>query len=572
MVNEAHRRTISPVPERRPSRGAITTLDVLEGRSGEAMSQSSPTRHHFSAGNKHLVRFRVEAAAVLTATAILAHAALIDHAIAATAYAVDGLAVATQLNFKSASYRDYKCNPSDQFEGLIWCQKTRAEKGRGSRTYSLLHSKDGKISYINRSQESASFNPSESELAIERYSRELGESARLLKAPHRSGVANGVIAVWGKITLEPLDQDSIKLLADGKKPRKGLLIDYLRDFTRSAKEGLPVYRIVGGPGLIWAASFDQKGRATLRLAAVDVSGFALPPDSASVDTIAAPAHQEQAPSAATVAATAAPARQAELPPAAPVVATPAPAPQAELPPAAPVVATAAPAEQAELPPAAPVVATAAPADQEQLPPAATVVATAGSAQQEELPSELNRRIEKLQADLAISATRVAELESAKSVAERALDKAERAKLDAQDAKEQVEQTRTAEKAASNALIAQLRAEKAAAGPKTSRGEIVLYGAVGGVLFFLITSAIGFLIRRGNASVSTMPAEETQTNPIEVTAQSQDRPTPRQPSAGSAGIAISEAAFERDLEEQVATINAAKAKLGSGRAAAATATS
>ena len=518
------------------------------------MSQSSPTRHHFSAGNKHLVRFRVEAAAVLTATAILAHAALIDHAIAATAYAVDGLAVATQLNFKSASYRDYKCNPSDQFEGLIWCQKTRAEKGRGSRTYSLLHSKDGKISYINRSQESASFNPSESELAIERYSRELGESARLLKAPHRSGVANGVIAVWGKITLEPLDQDSIKLLADGKKPRKGLLIDYLRDFTRSAKEGLPVYRIVGGPGLIWAASFDQKGRATLRLAAVDVSGFALPPDSASVDTIAAPAHQEQ------------------LPPAAPVVATPAPAQQAELPPAAPVVATAAPAEQAELPPAAPVVATAAPADQEQLPPAATVVATAGSAQQEELPSELNRRIEKLQADLAISATRLAELESAKSVAERALDKAERAKLDAQDAKEQVEQTRTAEKAASNALIAQLRAEKAAAGPKTSRGEIVLYGAVGGVLFFLITSAIGFLIRRGNACVSTMPAEETQTNPIEVTAQSQDRPTPRQPSAGSAGIAISEAAFERDLEEQVATINAAKAKLGSGRAAAATATS
>src|SRR5262249_31367307 len=264
------------------------------GRSGEAMSQSSPTRHHFSADSKHFVRFRVEAAAVLTATAILAHRALIDHAIAAAASPLDGLAVATQLNFNSASYRDYKCNRSDQFEGLTWCQKTRAEKGRGSRTttYSLLHSKDGKISYINRSQESASFNPSESELAIERYSRELGESARLLKAPHRGGVANGAIAVWGQITLEPLDQDGIKLLADGKNPRKGLLIDYLRDFTRSAKEGLPVYRIVGGPGLIWAASFDQKGRGTLRLAAVDVSGFT-PPESAPVDQMAAPVQQEQ---------------------------------------------------------------------------------------------------------------------------------------------------------------------------------------------------------------------------------------------------------------------------------------
>lgn len=509
------------------------------GRSGEAMSQSSPTRHHFNAGRKRLVRFKIEAAAVLTATAVLSHGALIGHAIAATAYAVDGVAVASQLNFNSASYRDYKCNPSDQFEGLIWCQKTRAEKGKGSRTYSVLHSKDGKISYINRSQESASFNPSESELAIERYSRELGESARLLKAPHRNGLPHGVIAVWGEVTLEPLDHDSIKLLADGKNPRKGLLIDYLRDFTRSAKEGLPVYRIVGGPGLIWAASFDQKGRATLRLAAVDVSGFTPPPESAPVGPIAAPAPQDEAPSAATVAATAAPAQQSDLPPAPPVVAAAAPANQEQPAPPATVVAAAAPAQQAELPPAAPVVAAAAPADQEQ--PA--VVATADAPQQEALPSELNRRIEKLQADLAISATRVAELESAKSVAERALDKALQAKRDAQDAKEQVEQARTAEKAASNTLIAQLRAEKAAAGPKASRWEIVLYGAVGGVLFFLITSAIGFLIKRSSVS-------KTQTKPIET-----------QASAGPAGIAISEAAFERDLEEQVATINAAKAMLG-----------
>src|SRR3954447_18061182 len=148
------------------------------------MSDSSPTRHRFNAGNKHLVRFGVEAAAVLTATVVIAHAALIGHAIAATEYAVGGLAVATQLNFGSASYREYKCNPSDQFEGLIWCQKALTEKGRrGSPTtaYSLLHSKDGNISYINRSQESASFNPSESELNIERYSRELGEAARILK-------------------------------------------------------------------------------------------------------------------------------------------------------------------------------------------------------------------------------------------------------------------------------------------------------------------------------------------------------------------------------------------------------
>jgi hypothetical protein len=513
------------------------------------MSDSSPTRHRV---NKHLVRFSVEAAAVLTATVVLAHAALTGHAMAATEYAVDGLAVATQLNFGRASYREYKCNPSDQFEGFIWCQKTRAEKARrGSRTttYSLLHSKDGNVSYINRSQESASFDPSESELTIERYSRELGESARILKAPHRSGLPHGVIAVWGKITLEPLDQNSIKLLADGKNPRKGFLIDYLRDFTRSAKEGLPIYRIVGGPGLIWAASSDQKGRGTLRLAAVDVSGFAPPPDSVAVDQIAAPAQQEELPPPATVVATAAPAQQEQLRSPATVVATAAPAQQEQLPPAATVVAIAVPAQQKQVPPAA-TVATAAPPQQEQLPPAATVLAAAAPAQQEEVSSEANRTIEKLQADLAISTTRVAELERAKSVAERALAEAGQAKLDAENAKQQAEQARVAENASSHALIGQLRAEKAATGTKIPRWEIVLYGAIGGVLFFLATSAIGSLIKRG-------------------TAQSQVRRTPRQPSAGSAGIAISEAAFERDLEEAVATINAPKAMLGSGLSAVAT---
>jgi hypothetical protein len=190
-------------------------------------------------------------------------------------YAVDGLAVGTQLNFGSASYREYKCNPSGQFEGRIWCQKTRTDKERrGSyvAAYSL-YSQDGSVSYINRSREPAFFNSKETELNIQRYSRKIGESPRVTKMPHRSGLPDGVIAVWGKITLEPLDQESIKILAGGNNPKKGFLIDYLRNFTRSAKEGLSIYRINGGPGFIWAASFNQKGRGTLRLAAVDVTGF-----------------------------------------------------------------------------------------------------------------------------------------------------------------------------------------------------------------------------------------------------------------------------------------------------------
>src|SRR5439155_22833768 len=172
----------------------------------------------------------------------------------------------------------------------------KERRGSYIAAYSLLHSRDGNILYINRSQEPAFFNPKAAEVNIQRYSRKIGESPRIMKMPHRSGLPDGLIAVWGKITLAPLDQESVKILADGKGPRKGLLIDYLRDFARSAKEGLPIYRIDGGPGVIWAASFDQKGRGTLRLAAVELSGFSPPPDPAPVVMqTTAPTHQEQLP-------------------------------------------------------------------------------------------------------------------------------------------------------------------------------------------------------------------------------------------------------------------------------------
>jgi hypothetical protein len=158
-------------------------------------------------------------------------------------------------------------------------------------------------------------------------------------------------------------------------------------------------------------------------------------------------------------------------------------------------------------------------------------------------------VEKLQADLAISINKIAELEKAKSDAERAVKEAEQAKLDAENAKQEVEQTKIAEKMTSDALVSQ-RADEAAAGAKTSLWETALYGSVGGLLVALTTSTIGFFINRRRASVSKQPIGE----PIEASARQNSRAELETPSPG---IAISEAAFERELEEEVATINAAK---------------
>jgi hypothetical protein len=458
------------LPKRCRARGPIMALPVVQGPFEGAMPDQSPITYRFNAHNKRGVRLRIEAATMKAGIVVIAQLILCGNALSATEYAVDGLVVGTHLDFGSAPYREYKCNPSDQFEGLIWCQKSRTEKERRRSytvAYSLLRSQDGRISYINRSQEPAFLNSKESELNIERYSRKFGDSPRIMKMPRRSGLPDGVIAIWGRVTLEPLDQESIKTLADGKNPKKGFLIDYLRNFTRSAKEGLPIYRIDGGPGFIWAASFDQKGRGTLRLAAVDVSGF-----SPSPAPIAAAVIPEFSPPPAVVAAV----------------------------------------EASEF----------------SLPPAPVAVQATASTDQEELSSKLNQTIEKLQADLASSTNKIAELERTKSEGERALEEAEQAKRDAERAKQEVEQARLAETISSDALIAQLRV---AAGAKKSRLEIALYGSIGGVLVILASSAIGFLINGRTARISKKPAEKRRRKPIEVS-----------PSTLSPGTASSEAAL------------------------------
>ena len=447
---------------------------------------------------------------------VFAYVVLYGNAIAAPMeYAVDGLAIGTQLNFGSASYREYKCSPSDQFDGLTWCQKTRSDKERRrsyTAAYSLLHSRDGNILYINRTQEPAFVNPKEVEVNIQRYSRKIGESPRIMKMPHRGSLPDGLIAVWGKITLEPLDQESIKTLADGKNPRKGFLIDYLRDFTRSAKQGLPIYRIDGGPGFIWAASFDQKERGTLRLAAVELSGFSPASDPAPVlvETTAQTPASDPAPV---------------------LVETTAQTPASD--PAPVLVETTAQTPASD--------------------PAPVVVQATAQTDQEQLPSELSQTVENLRANLAISINKIAELERAKAEAERAAKQAEQAKLDAENAKQEVERAIVAEKMTSDALVAQVRADKVAAGAKSSRWENALYGSVGGLIVVLTACAIGFLMK---ASVSKQQVWKLGTKPIKASPHCQKSEAELEPSALSPEIAIFEAAFERELVEKVAT-NAAE---------------
>jgi hypothetical protein len=81
---------------------------------------------------------------------------------------------------------------------------------------------------------------------------------------------SGIIALWGSVSLEPLDSNSREQLVAGKNPRQGILIDYLGNFEYSVQQNLPVFRISGGEGFVWVASFDQRGSGRLRSFAIDV--------------------------------------------------------------------------------------------------------------------------------------------------------------------------------------------------------------------------------------------------------------------------------------------------------------
>src|SRR6516165_3109093 len=246
------------------------------------------------------------------ATAVLAQAAGEP---ARTRYAVDGLVLGARLSADHAAYREYRCSRSTQFEFFTLCQKVRNDRERrGSyRVFdSMLLSQKGDVSYINRYQEPAFFDPAEADETIERFSREIGEMPRVTRLAEQSDHIDGILAVWGSARLEQPDRDTLKLLEEGKSPKYAFRIDLIGNLARSAKEGLPIYRVGGGAGLIWVAGFNQGGRGTLRFAAVDASGLVLGAEGQAVSpTRAAPQPAPAQPASQN--ASGAQVRQAELP-------------------------------------------------------------------------------------------------------------------------------------------------------------------------------------------------------------------------------------------------------------------
>jgi hypothetical protein len=200
----------------------------------------------------------------------------VEHKSVTPEYVVDGIRLGDRVSI--SDYQEYQCRPSEQFEGVTWCTKQRVEEeARGSYRSSyttIAHSRDRTIYYLNRFLEPAFFNSGEVDNEIERLSGKFGEPTnQRIDMPRGVAAVDGLIATWGRVTLESLDSTAINEWAAGRSPPKGILIDFIGNFSNSARSGLPIYRVTGGPGFVWAGSFNSNGQGTLRFFAIDPSAL-----------------------------------------------------------------------------------------------------------------------------------------------------------------------------------------------------------------------------------------------------------------------------------------------------------
>jgi hypothetical protein len=419
----------------------------------------------------------------------------------AAGYAVDGITLGSKLKLDSAMYREYKCSRSEQFDGFTWCQKSRRDsekRGSFDLIYSILHAKDGTVVYINRYQHPAFFDASEPDRDIQNYSRKFGgASPQIAKMPRRSGGADGMLATWGDVELVPLDDDSMKVVAQGKSPKKGLLIDFIGDFPGSAKEGLPVFRITGGAGFVWAGTFDAKGKGALRFSAVNAAALqpGAPPAPVALQSLQPAAVPRAAPPPAEPAAAPPAAKPVDQPPAAervvpppppkPVVQPSAAAPAAPSPTATPVAPPPAPvAQPPAVEPAASPPAPAAklavrppiPAQNVEQPPAASPAELAAAVKARR---DAETTVARLQTELSAALQAKTEAEQARVQAETAV---RQARSEADVARKEYELARNDANAANDEIDRMM-----AGGMPASfiKGAIFMGISAAAVLFFII---------------------------------------------------------------------------------------
>ena len=229
--------------------------------------------------------YRAVLVALVSAGALAAGAAAIVAGPSSRAFIVDGLALGGAIYPESPVYRAYTCRLSQEFPGFTWCAHHSERSGKfGHFTswVSLLHSNSNRVVFITETVVPAFFAQGDVDREIARISKGFGQEARTLTADVKPGLPHAILVAWGDVTLTPLDETALDALRRGEEIHRGLIADFLGDARKSARSGLPVFSLGGGPGFLWGADYDDVGKGSLRSSAVDVGELSGPQRSPSL--------------------------------------------------------------------------------------------------------------------------------------------------------------------------------------------------------------------------------------------------------------------------------------------------
>jgi TonB family protein len=190
-------------------------------------------------------------------------------------FVLDGVALGGVIDSDNVTHKGYHCRPSKEFQGFSWCAVSRRLNGKLGpyvEEMAILLSESNVAVFISQDLVPAFFGAGDVDHEIQRLSQYFGESARVITAEPSAGYRHSIIAAWGEVTLSPYDEPTMESLRRGDTiTGGGLQVDFLADTERSARLGLSVFRLGGGPGYIWRAQYDDNGKGRLRVEAVNAS-------------------------------------------------------------------------------------------------------------------------------------------------------------------------------------------------------------------------------------------------------------------------------------------------------------
>ena len=202
-------------------------------------------------------------------------------------YVVDGYVLGDLVDFNGPNYRSYDCKPSDEFEDAIQCERLRqrtSPRGPVNVSATLVHARNGVALYAMVNAAPVMLDTSMVQNEIKALSHAISAApVSVIRFPQDTdtwvgpgrSVPTSVIAIWGEAKLQEINGTTLNSIAAGENAHLGILVDFLGDPSLSAKQSFPVYRLVGGPGYIYSASFDASGKGHRHYVAVNASELAI---------------------------------------------------------------------------------------------------------------------------------------------------------------------------------------------------------------------------------------------------------------------------------------------------------